>query len=164
MAEVTASVFTQGGQPAGVLLIARDITERRRAEEERGRLENEIAQSRKLEAVGQLAGGIAHDFNNLLQAILGFADLTRAYLPPEPGFDDSTKMTQAGERARDLTQQLLTFSRREVIHPRVLDLAATVTEIGHILTRLLPANVRLRSRATPRRRGCWPIAGTSIRS
>jgi PAS domain S-box-containing protein len=144
VAEVKASVFTQGGRPAGVLLIARDITERRRAEEERGRLENEIAQSRKLEAVGQLAGGIAHDFNNLLQAILGFADLTRGYLPPgSGGLESLEKVTQAGERARDLTQQLLTFSRREVIHPKVLDLAATVTEIGHILKRVLPANVRL---------------------
>ena len=122
-----------------MLLIARDITERQRAEQERLRLENEIAQSRKLEAVGQLAGGIAHDFNNLLQAILGFADLTREHLPPDSrGLASLDKVTQAGERARDLTQQLLTFSRREVIHPKLLDLAAVVNEIGQILRRVLP--------------------------
>jgi PAS domain S-box-containing protein len=144
IAEVKASVFTQDGHPTGVLLIARDITERQRAEEERARLENAIAQSRKLEAVGQLAGGIAHDFNNLLQAILGFADLTRDYLPPDSGgLATLDKVTQAGERARDLTQQLLTFSRREVIHPRILHLAAAVDEIGQILRRVLPASVRL---------------------
>jgi PAS domain S-box-containing protein len=143
-AEVKASLFTQDGRAAGILLIARDITERQRAEEERARLENEIAQSRKLEAVGQLAGGIAHDFNNLLQAILGFADLTREYLPPDSrGLSNLDKVTQAGERARDLTQQLLTFSRREVIHPRILDIAAAVNEIADILRRVLPANVRL---------------------
>jgi PAS domain S-box-containing protein len=144
VAEVRASVFTQAGLPAGVLIIARDITERQRAEEDRARLENEIAQSRKLEAVGQLAGGIAHDFNNLLQAILGFADITREHLPPgSPGLSSLDKVVQAGERARDLTQQLLTFSRRELIHPKVLDLAAAVGEIGQILRRVLPANVRL---------------------
>jgi PAS domain S-box-containing protein len=144
IAEIKASVFTQGSQPAGILLIARDVTERRRSEEERTRLENEIAQSRKLEAVGQLAGGIAHDFNNLLQAILGFADMTREYLPPgSRGHDSLDKVTQAGERARDLTQQLLTFSRREMIRPRTLDLAVVVDEIGLILRRVLPANVRL---------------------
>ena len=138
-AEVKASLFTQDGRAAGILLIARDITERQRAEEERARLENEIAQSRKLEAVGQLAGGIAHDFNNLLQAILGFADLTREYLPPDSrGLSNLDKVTQAGERARDLTQQLLTFSRREVIHPRVLDIAAAVNEIVSRTTPLLP--------------------------
>jgi signal transduction histidine kinase/CheY-like chemotaxis protein len=154
IADVKASLFTQDGHAGGVLLIARDITERQRAEEERSRLENEIAQSRKLEAVGQLAGGIAHDFNNLLQAILGFAELTREYLPPDsPGLSTLDKVTQAGERARDLTQQLLTFSRREVIHPQILDVAVAVNEIGLILRRVLPANVRLTiagQPATPR--------------
>ena len=144
VAEVTASAFRRSGQVAGLLIIARDITERQRAESERARLESEIAQSRKLEAVGQLAGGIAHDFNNLLQAILGFAEITYGQLPSgsvERG--NLQKVIQAGERARSLTQQLLTFSRREVIHPTVLDLAATVREVGDILRRLLPADVRL---------------------
>jgi PAS domain S-box-containing protein len=149
-AEVKASLFTPDGHAGGVLLIARDITERQRAEEHRTRLENEIAQSRRLEAVGRLAGGIAHDFNNLLQAILGFAELTREYLPPDSrGLSNLDKVTQAGERARDLTQQLLTFSRREVIHPEVLDVPAAVDEIGHILRRVLPANVRLRIASAP---------------
>jgi two-component system cell cycle sensor histidine kinase/response regulator CckA len=150
IADVKASLFTQGGRAAGVLLIARDITERQRAEEDRARLENEIAQSRKLEAVGQLAGGIAHDFNNLLQAILGFAELTREYLPPDSrGLANLDIVTQAGERARDLTRQLLTFSRREVLHPEILDVAAAVNEIGHILRRVLPASVRLQISSAP---------------
>jgi PAS domain S-box-containing protein len=150
IADVKASLFTQGGRAAGVLLIARDITEQQRAEAERARLENEIAQSRKLEAVGQLAGGIAHDFNNLLQAILGFTELTREYLPPDSrGLSNLDNVTQAGERARDLTQQLLTFSRREVIHPQILDVPAAVDEIGHILRRVLPANVRLQIASAP---------------
>ena len=137
VAEVKGSVFTEGGEPAGILLIGRDVTERQRAEAERTRLENEIAQSRKLEAVGQLAGGIAHDFNNLLQAILGFADLTREHLPPDSGgLASLDRVKQAGERARDLTRQLLTFSRREVIHPTVLDLPSAVAETGQILQAL----------------------------
>jgi PAS domain S-box-containing protein len=148
--EVKASLFSRGGRPAGLLFIARDITERQRAEEERARFEDEIAQARKLEAVGQLAGGIAHDFNNILQAILGFADLARTQVPEESrAITSLEKIVRAAERARDLTQQLLTFSRRETVSPKVLDLAATVGELSQILRRVLPANVSLQVSSEP---------------
>ncbi len=143
--EVKASLFSRGGRPAGLLFIARDITDRQRAEEERARFEDEVAQSHKLEAVGQLAGGIAHDFNNILQAILGFAALARTQVPEQSrAISSLEKIVRAAERARDLTQQLLTFSRRETVSPKVLDLAVTVGELSQILRRVLPAaNVSL---------------------
>jgi two-component system, cell cycle sensor histidine kinase and response regulator CckA len=144
VAEVKVSLYKRGGEPAGLLLIARDITDRRRAEDERTRLEDQVAQGRKVEAVGQLAGGIAHDFNNILQAVLGFASLAEEELAADSVAAQHLKrVIQAGERAQTLTRQLLTFSRREKTTPKVLDPFAVLGEFNQILRRVLPANISL---------------------
>ena len=119
-----------------------DITERKRAEEDRERLEGQLRQAQKMEAVGQLAGGVAHDFNNLLQVILGHLDL----IPGEDGGDSEEVHTVrlAAERAADLTRQLLAFSRRQIIQPVNLDLNDLVEGVLKMIRRVIGENIELR--------------------
>ena len=119
------------------LVLASDVTERRR-------LELQLRQSQKMDAIGQLAGGIAHDFNNLLTAILGYADLLTNQLPPGDVLrEEVAEITKAGERAASLTRQLLAFSRRQVLEPKRLDLNAIVRGIERMLRRLIGENIEL---------------------
>lgn len=120
-----------------VLGIAADITERKRIEEQ-------LFQSQKMEAVGQLAGGVAHDFNNSLTVINGYSNLLMSSLPPNgPAREAATQIRHAGERAAGLTQQLLAFSRRTMIEPKVLDLNEIVDQIARLLRRLIGENITL---------------------
>ena len=111
---------------------------------ERKRLEEQLAQSQKLEAIGQLAGGIAHDFNNLLTAITGYSDLGIAKLAPE---DQVTAYLQeirrAAERAAQLTRQLLAFSRRQIIQPTVLNLNDLILNLDSMLRRIIGEDTEL---------------------
>jgi signal transduction histidine kinase len=114
-----------------------------RDEMERGRsLEKQLIQAQKMEAVGRLAGGVAHDFNNLLTVILGFTDLVLA-TPPDRALDRDQleEIRSAGLKATSLTRQLLAFSRRQVLEPRVLDLNTTVSDIEKMLRRLLGEHI-----------------------
>jgi PAS domain S-box-containing protein len=121
-----------------VLVVATDITERRQ-------LEEQLRQAQKMEAVGQLAGGIAHDFNNLLTAIIGNAELVQHDLPAgSTSFDDLTEIRQAADRAAALTRQLLAFSRKQVLQPRILDLNQLITGVERMLRRLLAENIETR--------------------
>jgi two-component system, cell cycle sensor histidine kinase and response regulator CckA len=144
---VSRPVNDEHGRPAMVLALARDVTERLRADEERARLEEELRQAQKMEAVGRLAGGIAHDFNNLLTAIGGYGELALARLPEDsPARSNVEEMRRAGERAAALTRQLLAFSRRQVLQPKVIDLNAVVSEVRALLERILGEDVDLRTR------------------
>jgi PAS domain S-box-containing protein len=119
------------------LCIARDITERRR-------LEERLFQSEKIESVGRLAGGIAHDFNNLLTAILGYTELLLGQKEPgHPDRPDLLEIQKAGQRAAALTQQLLAYSRKQVLMPAEVDLNQTVTELKGMLTRLIREDIML---------------------
>jgi two-component system, cell cycle sensor histidine kinase and response regulator CckA len=112
---------------------------------EHKRLEEQLRQSQKLEAVGQLAGGIAHDFNNLLMVIQAHNELLRGRLvPSDPAHQDALQIERAVARAAALTQQLLAFSRRQVLQLKALDLNTVLTEVAKMLGRLIPANIELK--------------------
>jgi PAS domain S-box-containing protein len=122
---------------AGYLWIARDITDRRL-------LEQRLVQSEKMESVGRLAGGIAHDFNNLLTAILGYAELLLSdRSESDPDRHDLEEIQKAGQRAAGLTQQLLAFSRKQVLMPKDVDLNHTIVSLQTMLSRLIREDIIL---------------------
>jgi len=122
----------------------KEAEERRKAR----RIEEQLFQVQKIESIGRLAGGVAHDFNNLLTAILGLADLSIRELPPEsPIKADLQEIKNVAFRAAALTQQLLAFSRRQIIQPKVVDLNAVVTNLQRMLRRLIEESVHIELRA-----------------
>src|SRR5579871_1409688 len=125
------------GHVVGASKIARDITRQKQ-------LEELLRQTQKMEAVGRLAGGIAHDFNNLLTVILGYATTLKNRLPPQdPLHNTVAEILRSGEQAASLTAQLLTFSRRQVIQPKILDLNSSIAESSDMLRRLIGEDVDL---------------------
>ena len=129
---------------------ARDITERKLAEEERERLQAQLIQSQKMEAIGRLAGGVAHDFNNILAAILNYATFIQQNPDaPKSIAEDAAEIVKAGERAAALTRQLLVFSRRETPRLEHLDLTEVVVEYARFLERTLGEDVELRLGLAP---------------
>ncbi|MGE4312973.1 MAG: ATP-binding protein [Pseudobdellovibrionaceae bacterium] len=107
-------------------------------------LEAQFAQSQKMQAVGQLAGGVAHDFNNLLTAIIGFCDLLLLrHKPGDPSFQDIMQIQQNSNRAANLVRQLLAFSRQQTLRPQVQDITDILTEVSHLIRRLIGANIEL---------------------
>ena len=131
-----------GSAESQFAVIARDISERKRAETARELLEDELRQSQKLEAVGLLAGGIAHDFNNLLTVISGYTEILLRRLGREAeGSEEIAEVGKAAERAARLTRQLLAYSRKQVLEPRPLDLNDVVTETHTMLERVIGENI-----------------------
>jgi two-component system, cell cycle sensor histidine kinase and response regulator CckA len=107
-------------------------------------LEAQFVQSQKMQAIGQLAGGVAHDFNNLLTAIIGFCDLLfLRHKPSDPSFGDIMQIKQNSNRAANLVRQLLAFSRQQTLRPKVQDVTDILTEVSHLLRRLIGANIEL---------------------
>jgi two-component system cell cycle sensor histidine kinase/response regulator CckA len=132
----SAELIELDGAPH-VLLLTTDITERRH-------LEAQLRQAGKMEVVGQLAGGVAHDFNNILTAILGYADLLAEDLPvADRRLEDVDEIRKAAHRATALTRQLLTFSRQQVVEPRVIGVNALVDNMDKMLRPILGENVEL---------------------
>jgi two-component system, cell cycle sensor histidine kinase and response regulator CckA len=134
------------GDVSGVMGILRDRTDWKNAEDERAELEEQLLQSRKMEVVGRLAGGVAHDFNNLLTVICGYSDLLLADLPADSiASRQLGQILTAGQRAGGLTQQLLAFSRRQVVQPKPADLNEIVGDASEMIGRLLGDDVELQS-------------------
>jgi two-component system cell cycle sensor histidine kinase/response regulator CckA len=121
-----------------------DVTERKKAESERRKLEAQLAQSQKMESIGRLAGGVAHDFNNMLGVILGHAEMALGEIEPDnPLHADLLEIQKAAERSADLTRQLLAFARRQTVSPRVLDLNETIDGMLKMLRRLIGEDISL---------------------
>ena len=138
-----ASYPTQFEGRRARLVLVTDITDEKR-------LEEQLVQAQKMEAVGQLAGGIAHDFNNLLTVINGYAQLLVSRLhDADPLRVDAGHILQAGERAAALTQQLLAFSRRQVLQPRALNVPSVIEGLRPMLGRLLRENIEVRTALPP---------------
>ncbi len=127
-----------------LISIMQDITDRRRDEEERQRLQEQLFQAQKIESVGRLAGGVAHDFNNMLAVILSQTEMALMKVAPtSPFYGDLQEIAKAAERSAELTRQLLAFARKQTINPRVLDLNQTVTGMLSMLRRLIGEDIRL---------------------
>ena len=127
-----------GGPGQGVVVFAVDMTAHRA-------LEIQLAQSQKMQAIGQLAGGVAHDFNNVLTAIIGFSDLLLArHRATDPAFQDIMNIKQNANRAANLVRKLLAFSRRQTLRPEVLSLTDVIADLGNLLGRLLGEKVELK--------------------
>jgi signal transduction histidine kinase/ActR/RegA family two-component response regulator len=121
-----------------------NVTDRRRADEARERLEHQLREAQKMEALGRLAGGVAHDFNNLLTVIAGRTQLVlTGSVPPEAIRHQVEVIHEASRRAADLTKQLLAFSRRQALQPRILDVNRVLRDAHRIMTRLLREDIAL---------------------
>ena len=137
-------LYDERGNYAGALGMIADITERKQAEEQRSRLEEQLQQAQKLDSIGRLAGGVAHDFNNLLTVINGYADLLlREIKEEDPIRANVAEMRRAGERGAELTRRLLSFSRQQLIDPKPIDLNRLVVDSGNILRRLMGEDVEI---------------------
>jgi PAS domain S-box-containing protein len=124
--------------------------ERLWVEEEKNKLEEQLRQSQKMEAIGRLAGGVAHDFNNMLTGIIGYADLILLSLNRDhPLIAKVEEIKKAGKRAASLTQQLLAFSRKQMLQPKVLDLNLVVNDLKKMLQRLIGEDIELKTQLEP---------------
>lgn len=134
--DVAVSAFELDGE-RHIIAVARDISERRK-------LEADLRQAHKMEALGQVAGGVAHDFNNLLTVILGYSDMLQDQFPEgDPRRQFASDIRRASGRAADLTRQLLTFSRRTVAAPKIVDVNVVVKDMNRMLRRVLGEDVEL---------------------
>jgi len=135
--DISTRLILEDGRPAGIHAIMRDASGRKA-------LEEQLRQAQRLEAVGRLAGGVAHDFNNILTAIDGYNDMLLDSLDPDDARRfDALEVKRAAERAADLTRQLLAFSRRQVLQPRVIDLNELVPDLESLLRRTIGEDVSL---------------------
>jgi two-component system cell cycle sensor histidine kinase/response regulator CckA len=138
------------GKVVSAICSSKEITERKRAEEERTKLQLQLAHAQKMESIGRLASGVAHDFNNLLTVINGYSGLLLQKTPlGDPWFDGLTEIQRAGERAATLVRQLLAFSRKQALQPEILDLNATVRDLEKMLRRLVGEDVEVVVRLDP---------------
>ncbi len=147
--ELTASMTEVEGAPA-FIGVARDISERRRAEADRRHLEEQLQHAVKMESIGRLAGGVAHDFNNLLTAILGNLELASDRLQSNESVQELLGEARAAAvSAAGLTRQLLAFSRRQIVEPRLVDLNELIARMHRMLVRLIGEDVELRTLPGP---------------
>ena len=134
----------EGEEILGILGINVDITERKRSEQEREKLRDQLVQVQKMEAIGRLAGGVAHDFNNMLGVILGQVEMAMQHLDPALPLHANLQQVQAAaQRSADLARQLLAFARRQTVTPRLLDLNETLEGMLSMLRRLIGEEVEL---------------------
>ena len=141
--ELISKTMDTGPLSGGWVVVLRDVTERKRAEEERSRLESQLRQAQKMEAVGLLAGGVAHEFNNLLTVIQGNAELALLNSQSTPVKKELSIVQSTAQKAARLTRQLLAFSRRQVLQPGEVDLNKLIHGLAEMLERLIGENIEL---------------------
>ncbi|HUI57940.1 MAG TPA: PAS domain S-box protein [Bryobacteraceae bacterium] len=148
---MTSSLLrSASGEPLHFLGMVEDITERKRAEQEKLRLEEQLRHAQRMESLGRLAGGVAHDFNNHLTVITGYCDMLLTRLEPgDPQRAELEEIRAAGDRAAALTLQLLAFSRKQIAEPRPLNLNDVISEGGKMLRRLIGEDIEIVTRLDP---------------
>ncbi len=152
--ELSLATWTSGDQ-INVTAIVRDLTDRKRTEEALRKSEAELRHAHKMDAIGRLAGGVAHDFNNLLTAIRGYAELLFVDLDEsDPRRADASEILKAADSAGSLTRQLLAFSRKQILAPRVVQLDDIVRGMEKMLRRLIGEDVELVVEVAP---DIWPV-------
>lgn len=140
----------EAGEITHFIAIKQDVTSRRQLEAENRQLMAQVYQAQKMESIGRLAGGIAHDFNNLLVPIVGYTELGLLKLDPANQlYSDLERIKGAGERAAQLTRQILTFSRQQMLEITTLDLNKVISEFQHLVTRLISEDISLQTHLAP---------------
>lgn len=125
-----------------IYAVAHDITQRKRAEEEWKKAEENLRQAQKMDAVGRLAGGVAHDFNNLMTAVIGYSEMALRKAVPESSLNsDILEIKKAGERAASLTSQLLAFGRKQILQPKILNFNSVLENVHKMLRRLIGEHI-----------------------
>jgi two-component system, cell cycle sensor histidine kinase and response regulator CckA len=158
--EYVSSPIWENDRVVGAVIAFSDISERRRIEEETERLQTQLLQARKMQAIGTLAGGVAHDFNNILTAILGNLELAMLKSDPaSPNWKNLQNIQQVAEKAVDLISQLLLFSRKQPVEFAPVDLNQVIRGLGKILNRIIGEDVTIRMELDP---ALKPIYGSTI--
>ncbi|MCX7823307.1 MAG: PAS domain S-box protein [Syntrophobacterales bacterium] len=138
------AVHDESGNVIALEGIARDITESKKAQEEKYKLQEQLLQLQKIDSIGRLAGGIAHDFNNMLNVILGYGEIILSKLhPQDPLREYMNRIIEAGQRAANLTHQLLAFSRRQTLKPRITNINVLIQNMEDMLRRLIGEDILL---------------------
>jgi PAS domain S-box-containing protein len=141
----TSVIRDEKGKPIALVGVSRDITEQKRAQEEKEKLQAQLLQAQKMEAIGTLAGGIAHDFNNILTPILGYVDMVQQDISPDSeAYSDLEHVLIAANRAKDLVQQILTFSRQVEKERKPVKIHLMVKEALKLIRATLPATINIR--------------------
>ncbi|WP_321491346.1 PocR ligand-binding domain-containing protein [uncultured Desulfobacter sp.] len=152
---VKTPMIDEQGRCIGVLGIARNITERKKADDEKTELRNQLQQAQKMESVGRLAGGVAHDFNNMLGVIIGFSELGLVQTIEGSQLHHALQQIMtAAKRSADITRQLLAFARKQTVSPIVLDINSTVKGMTHMLSRFIGEDIDLVWQAD---QTVWPV-------
>ena len=143
-------LYDANGALFGILATGQDVTDREAAEAEKKELESQLQQAQKIESIGRLAGGIAHDFNNLLTPMIGYADMALMDLDPaDPLYGDFEEIREVAERAKNLTGQLLAFSRRQVLEMKVVNLNDIVSAFQKMLRRIIGEDIEFTMQLEP---------------
>ncbi|MFA6448114.1 MAG: PAS domain S-box protein [bacterium] len=149
---IDVEVSSNGAVCAGkklVFAVCRDISKRKRAEEEKDALQQQLLQAQKMEAIGTLAGGIAHDFNNMLAVIMGNAQMAKMELSPgEHFYDELNEIMTASNRAKELTMQLLTFARKEKLDIKSVDISSIISDLSIVLSRSVNKKIKIKTAVT----------------
>lgn len=143
------------GTPIRIESLINDINDRIQAEQEKNKLQSQLAQSQKLEAVGKLAGGVAHDFNNILSVIIGKSEIALMKMAPSDTYYSSfADIKKAAEHSANLTRQLLTFARKQTIAPQVVNINYTLQDTLNMLRRIISENIEVTQSPSP---DLWPV-------